>query len=389
MKKLTLLLLIITTSWSFAQEKDDLISESIATNVYKPKVVDATEERIANLKLPAGFEIKKFAEDLGEPRILIAGANNNVYVTRRNGDVLLLKDTNGDGRANEQRVVANEEGAHGMAIHDNQFYLITVNDVFRADLKENGDIGELEKIVENLPDGGQHPNRTMHFGPDDMLYISVGSTCNACKETRDESATMVRVNRDGGDRMIFARGLRNTIGYDWHPETGEMWGMDHGIDWLGDDEQKEELNLITEGADYGWPYIYADGKHHKVREPDDMTWEEYAEKSTEPEMLFTAHSAPMNFIFYRGEMFPEEYRKAAIVTFRGSWNRNPPSGYKIMRVDFENGKPVQQEDFVTGFLSEDGTSQFARLVSIIELEDGSLLVSDDENGNIYRISYSR
>lgn len=165
----------------------------------------------------------------------------------------------------------------GWPISDNKFYLITVNEVFRADISENGDLGELEKFIENLPDGGQHPNRTMAFGPDGYLYISVGSTCNACKETREESATMLRVNKDGGERTIFARGLRNTIGFDWHPETGELWGMDHGIDWLGDDEQKEELNLIAEGEDYGWPYIYADGKHNKVREPENMSWNEYAE----------------------------------------------------------------------------------------------------------------
>lgn len=387
MKNLILIAALLFSPFLHSQEKDGLITEQINANVVKPARVDATEERVAGLRLPEGFRISKFAEDLNEPRILLVGPQNNVYVTQRNGDVLLLKDTNKDGKADEQRVVANKEGAHGMAIRENQFYLITVNDVFRADFKDNGDIGDLGKIVENLPDGGQHPNRTMAFGPDGKLYISVGSTCNACKETREESATMVTVNEEGNERTIFAKGLRNTIGFDWHPETGELWGMDHGIDWLGDDEQKEELNLLKEGADYGWPYIYADGKHHKVREPEDMTWEEYAEKSTEPEMLFTAHSAPMNFIFYRGEMFPEEYRNKALISFRGSWNRNPPSGYKIMTVDFENGKPENPQDFVTGFLSEDGTSQFARLVSLAELQDGSILVSDDENGIIYRISY--
>lgn len=389
MKNLILLITCLVTPFMYSQEKDDLITESISSNVYKPKKVEATEEKVASLKVPSGFEISKFAEGLEEPRILVRGPQNNVYVTQRNGDILLLKDSNNDGKADEQRVVANEEQAHGMAIKNNNFYLVTVNDVFRTEIQENGDLGELEKFVENLPDGGQHPNRTMAFGPDGYLYISVGSTCNACKETREESATMVRVNEDGGERTIMARGLRNTIGFDWHPDTGALWGMDHGIDWLGDDEQKEELNLLAEGEDYGWPYIYADGKHNKVREPENMTWEEYAEKSTEPEMLFTAHSAPMNFIFYKGNMFPEEYRQAALITFRGSWNRNPPSGYKIMKVDFENGKPAQAEDFVTGFLSEDGTTQFARLVSIIELEDGAVLVSDDENGIIYRIAYGQ
>lgn len=165
--------------------------------------------------------------------------------------------------------------------------------------------------------------------------------------------------------------------------------MDHGIDWLGDNEQKEELNRIFEGADYGWPYIYGDGKYNKADEPDEMTWEEYAEKSTDPVMLFTAQSAPMIFKFYEGDRFPKDYKNSALITFRGSWNRKPASGYKIMKVNFENGIPVNAEDFVTGFLTDDGNSRFARLVGLSELPDGSVLVADDEHGIIYRITYEK
>lgn len=386
MKEIVLLLLL-STSIVCAQEKDSIISENITAHIYKPKMVEPTNERISQLQLPDGFKIEKFAENLGEPRMMAVSPQGNIYVSRREGDVLMLKDTNGDGKSDQQQTVVTKEGAHGLAFHDNMFYLITVNEVFRAQLKEDGTIGELEKIIENLPDGGQHPNRTIGFGLDNMLYISVGSTCNACDETREENATMVRTNADGSDRTIFASGLRNTIGFDWHPETGELYGMDHGIDWLGDDEQKEELNRITEGAKYGWPYIYADGKYNEADEPPKMTWKEYAEKSTEPEMLFTAHSAPMNLKFYRGEMFPSEYKNTALVTFRGSWNERPASGHKIMKVTFENGKPIKAEDFVTGFLIEEGTSRFARLVGLAEMPDGSVLVSDDTNGIIYRISH--
>jgi len=152
-------------------------------------------------------------------------------------------------------------------------------------------------------------------------------------------------------------------------------------------KQKEELNLIEKNGVYGWPYIYADGKFNKADEPENMTWEEYAKLATEPQMLFTAHSAPMSLKFYKGDMFPEKYKESALVTFRGSWNRKPPSGHKIMKVQFENGNPVKSEDFVTGFLSKDGTSRFARLVDLVELPDGSILVSDDTNGIIYRITY--
>lgn len=386
MKKI-LLLLLFCSSIVFAQEQDSIIEAQMTGHVFKPKKVEATGERIAQLKLPQGFKIEKFAENLGKPRIIEVSPQGHIYVTRRRGDVVLLKDTNNDGKSDMQQTVVTKDQAHGIAFYEDMFYLVTVNEVFRAPVNEDGTIGELEQIVKDLPDGGQHPNRTIAFGPDGRLYISVGSTCNACDETREENATMVVTDPDGGNRRIMAAGLRNTIGFDWHPETGQLFGMDHGIDWLGDEEQKEELNRISEGEEYGWPYIYSDGNYNEADEPADMTWAEYAEKSTEPEMLFTAHSAPMSFKFYEGDMFPAEYKNAALVTFRGSWNRKPAAGYKIMKVDFENGNPVNSEDFVTGFLTDDGTSQFARLVGLTEMPDGSLLVTDDDNGIVYRISY--
>lgn len=386
MKKL-LLLLFFSTSFLNAQVKDSVISENVSGHIYKPQLVEPGPDRMAQLQLPQGFRIEKFAEDLGEPRIIRASPQGHIYVTRRQGDILMLQDKDQDGRADQQQTVLTKEGVHGLAIHEDMLYYVTVNEVFRAPLKEDGSLGAEEKIMENLPDGGQHPNRTLAFGPDGKLYISVGSTCNACAETRDENATLIQADADGKNRKIFAKGLRNTIGFDWHPETGELFGMDHGIDWLGDDEQKEELNRITEGSDYGWPYIYADGKFNKADKPKDMSWEKYAAKTVDPELLFTAHSAPMAFEFYEGDMFPTDYKNSALVTFRGSWNRQPPSGYKIMRVDFDNGKPVKAEDLVKGFLSEDGTQIFARPVGLAQLPDGSVLMTDDTNGVIYRISY--
>lgn len=384
MKK-TIILLFLTSSIVFAQNK--VISEDVKGHIYKPEMVKATEERISKLKLPSGFTIKKFAENLKTPRIIEVSDNGNVYISRREGDVLLLKDKNGDGKADQQQTVLTKKGVHGLAFHENTLYFITVNEVFRAELKKDGTLMESEKIIEDLPDGGQHANRTLAIGPDEKLYISIGSTCNACAETREENASILVSDLDGSNLTIFASGLRNTIGFDWHPGNNALFGMDHGIDWLGDNKQKEELNQIEKNGVYGWPYIYADGKFNKADEPENMSWEEYAELATEPEMLFTAHSAPMSLKFYKGTMFPEEYQESALVTFRGSWNRKPPSGHKIMKVVFENGKPVKSEDFVTGFLSKDGTSRFARLVSLAELPDGSILVSDDTNGIIYRIAY--
>ncbi len=156
-------------------------------------------------------------------------------------------------------MVANRAGAHGLAIRDGKLYLATVKEVFVADIQPDGTLGPLKMIIGDLPDAGQHPNRTMAFGPDGMLYISVGSTCNACNESNPENATILRAAPDGKSRTIFASGLRNTIGFDWHPKTGELWGMDHGIDFLGDEVQPEELNRIERGKQYGWPHVWGDG----------------------------------------------------------------------------------------------------------------------------------
>jgi Raf kinase inhibitor-like YbhB/YbcL family protein len=223
-----------------------------------------------------------------------------------------------------------------------------------------------------------------------MLYISVGSTCNACAETSPESATLLRASLDGKRRTIFASGLRNTIGFGWHPQTGDFYGMDHNIDWHGDDQPKEELNLLREGKKYGWPYVLADDFLNPQDDPPgDITLEQWAASSEKPALLYTAHSAPMQMAFYAGQGFPSEYAGNAFVAMRGSWNRKPPSGYEVVRVVFADGKPVRFEPFLTGFLSESAGSysRSARLAGVAVAKDGALLVSDDENGVIYRVAY--
>jgi Raf kinase inhibitor-like YbhB/YbcL family protein len=361
----------------------------ITGHVIEPKKVESTDARVAKLKVPAGFKVSVFAKGVVNPRILAVGDQGQVYASRREiGDIIMLKDTDGDGLADETKVVANRPNAHGLAIHDGKLYFTTIKEVFFAEINADGTLGEPERIIDDLPDAGQHPNRTIAFGPDGMLYISVGSTCNACAEGNPENATLLRAKPDGTGRAIVASGLRNTIGFDWD-SSGKLWGLDHGIDWLGDNDQREELNLIVEGKKYGWPYIYADSRFNpQDNPPADITLKQWAEASEEPALLYTAHAAPMQMAFARGDMFPEAYKGDAFVAMRGSWNRNPPSGYEVVRVHFENGKPVRFEPFLSGFMTNTGSSfeQFGRLVGVAFAGDGALLVGDDESGMIYRVS---
>ncbi|GAA4466247.1 sorbosone dehydrogenase family protein [Nibrella saemangeumensis] len=364
---------------------------AITGHVFKPALIQATEERIRQLRVPAGFQITKFASDVGKPRMIAVSATGHVYVTdRENGKVLVLRDTNGDGKADEQKTLATVKDAHGLAIHNGKLYLVTVNDLYSAPMNQDGTLGTMQKLLDDLPDAGQHPNRTLAFGPDGKLYITVGSTCNACAEPNPEHATILVANPDGSNRKVFARGLRNTIGFGWHPETKALYGLDHGIDWLGDDEQREEVNQIVEGAHYGWPYIYGDGKYNPADRPKgDTTYQQFLQKTKLPLLTYEAHSAPLGMVFYTGNNFPAAYRHDAFVAMRGSWNRSKPSGYKVVRLRFENGRPAGFEDFVTGFLVDNNQGQFGRPVGIAVYTDGSLLFSDDNNGVIYRVAYVR
>ncbi|CAN5320558.1 sorbosone dehydrogenase family protein [soil metagenome] len=382
-------LLLICSVTVLAQNDKEPREAKMEVAVFKPYKQEATEENVKKLKVPDGFKIEKFAEDLGNARMITVHNNGDVYVTARDeGKVFLLRDTNGDGKADHKSVVSELEDVHGIGINQNTMYLVTIKDLYATSINEDGTLGQLQKLVDDLPDGGQHPNRTIGFGPDNMLYMSIGSTCNACEEPNPEHATLLRFNPDGSGRKIFAHGLRNTTGFAFHPATNEFWGMDHNTDWLGDDESHEELNKIEEDAHYGWPFVYDDGKKMPHREPEEMEHEDFIEQTKFPVLMYQPHSSAMSFAFNTGDHFPEEYKLDAFVTMRGSWNRENPTGYKVVRLKFnDDNQPEEFEDFVTGFLLEDGRSHYGRLTGLTFHTDGSLLFTDDSNGVVYRVSY--
>lgn len=375
-----------------ADEPDEFRAVVSENYVVTPATLEFRDELIDRLQVPDGFSVNVFAEDLENARIIAVSDEGHIYVTRRDqGAVALLRDTNGDGKADDVTdVVTGKENVHGLAVHENQLYMVTNKELYRAPIQQDGSLGEVEQLRDDLPDGGQHPNRTIGFSPDGKLFLSVGSTCNDCDEPRDEHATILRMDIDGSNQEIFAEGLRNTIGFGWHPETGELWGFDHNSDGRGNDFPPEQLNHIQEGKHYGWPWVYGNREIDYFTPeppPNEMSRKEFSEKTEPMVMGYKAHSAPMQWTYYTGNDFPAEFQNDAFVAMRGSWNRNPPVGYEVVRVKFQEGRPQNIEPFITGWLSDDGKSHFGRLVGIAEHPDGYLLLCDDKNGIMYRITY--
>lgn len=386
------LLACIVCHQSFAQKGlPTKESTKVTVSTVMPVHEEFAPEKTDMLTVANGFKVAAAATGLGKPRMLATDEQGHLYVTRRDqGDVLMLTDTDNDGRFDDLKTITSKfKGVHGIAIANGYMYLVSNRELKRAKLKSDGDIGELELLAGDLPDGGQHGNRTIAFGPDGMLYITVGSTCNDCNETNKENATILRANPDGTHREIFARGLRNTIGFDWHPQTKELWGADNGSDMKGDNIPPEEINKIEKGKDYGWPLVFGKQRVDETREdPMGSTKEEYA-KTTEPSILdLPAHSAPIAMTFLdQAKNLPADMQDDAIVALHGSWNKEKPDGYKVVRIVFDNGKPVRYEDFLSGFLSEDGKSRFGRPAGIAINSKGTIFISDDSNGVIYSVNY--
>ncbi|HEY4491634.1 MAG TPA: PQQ-dependent sugar dehydrogenase [Acidobacteriota bacterium] len=331
-----LMILFFFCSLLLAQQREQ--PAAARTTVNRPAQVSFRPDLLNRLRVPGGFQINVFATGAGNPRMMAVGPDGSVYVTRpKQNDLIRLQDKNGDGKSDEMKtIVSGIEMLHGIEIREGKLYLAGVKEIQVRDL--NGQ--NMRRLIGNLPDGGQHANRTIGFGPDGMLYISIGSTCNNCDEANREHATILFTEPDGSSRKIFAKGLRNTIGFDWHPATKEFWGMDHGSDGRGDDKPGEELNRLRQGSNYGWPYCYENRTPDPFTKPPEGTGKEaYCQKTAPPALTYQAHSAPIEMVFYNADQFPDDYKGDAFVAMHGSWNRSTATGYKVVRILFENGKP--------------------------------------------------
>jgi len=346
----------------------------------------APPEAREHLRVPPGFSIQVFARDLGRPRFLALDARGTLLVSvPRSGRVVALPDDDGDGRAD--RVITVLESLalpHGLGFHDDRLYVAETGRVIRVryDPGTRQTVGQPEVVVANLPPRGSHWTRTLVFGPDRRFYVSVGSSCNVCEERDSRRAAILRYNADGSGETRFATGLRNAVGLAFRPETGELWATANGRDWLGDDQPPEYITRVEEGGFYGWPYCVwePDGVH---ADPD-LGRVDRCQSVARPTVLYQAHSAPLGLAFYTGQQFPREYHGSLFVALHGSWNRSVPTGYKVVRIRLDQDTP-HVEDFATGWLV--GRRAWGRPVDLAVARDGSLLLSDDTQGLIYRITY--
>lgn len=343
---------------------------------------------IAEITLPEGFKITYFAKDIENARSLCRGDKGTIFVgTRSAGNVYAVVDENNDYQAD--KVITLAEGLNmpnGVAFKDGALYVAEVNKVWRYDDIENN----LDNIPEPILVRGDFPEETHHgwkfirFGPDGKLYIPVGAPCNICEKEEEHFASIMRMNADGTDLEVFAHGVRNSVGFDWHPTTGELWFTDNGRDWLDDNTPPCELNHAPKkGMHFGYPYCHGgtikDPKFGDKRPCSDFV---------APAQNLGPHVAPLGMRFYTGEMFPEQYKHQIFIAEHGSWNRSDKIGYRVMLVKLdENYKATSYQPFAEGWLKNGDAS--GRPVDVMHMPDGSLLVSDDFANAIYRISYAK
>ena len=344
---------------------------------------------------PDGFRVSTFAEgDFKEPRWMALAPNNDVFLAEsRAGRVTILRDGDGDGKSEERFAFATGlEQPFGMAFRPGYLYVANTNGVVRFKYRpgQTKAEGEPEKIVE-LPGKGynQHWTRNIVFSPDgSKMYVSVGSETNVNVEPDPRRAAISEYNPDGSGHRIFAGGLRNPVGMAFYPGSRTLWTTVNERDLLGDDLVPDYLTSVRAGGFYGWPYSYI-GQNRDPRRTEDSG--DLVSRALVPDLLIQAHSAALGLVFYQGRMFPAEYRGDAFVALRGSWNRAKRTGYKIIRVRFKNGKPVGgYDDFIKGWAGgEDSPEVWGRPVGLLVLKDGSMLITDDGAGKIWRVTHSK
>ncbi len=340
---------------------------------------------LEKIELPPGFVIELYADNVPNARQMARGDRGTIFVgSRMDGKVHAVIDSDGDHEAD--RVVLLAEDLFmpsGLAVHEGDLYVAEVHRIWRFDdIEDHLDASPKPTLVtDRLPEIRHHGWKFIAFGPDGWLYVPIGAPCDTCESEDPEFASIVRMRPDGTGREIVARGVRNTVGFDWHPETGRLWFTENGRDWMGNDIPPDELNVVREpGEHFGYPYCHGTG----ISDP----WfgrQRPCSNFTPPAIELAPHAAAIGMRFYDGTAFPAAYRNQAFIAEHGSWNRDDPIGYRITVVHIDGDRATKYETFAEGWLEE--PRAWGRPADVLVMPDGALLVSDDEADAIYRISY--
>jgi glucose/arabinose dehydrogenase len=364
-----------------------MADSKLAPHATPMTVTPVDKIQLGKLKVPAGFKVEIWAHGIPGARMMVRGDKGTLFIgTRVIGKVYAVTDKGG---TRESKVIAEGlQQPNGVAFKNGSLYVITIDKALRFDGIEDKlaapqptDISEAIK----LPPSTHHNWKFAAVGPDNKLYISIGSPCNVCEVNPGTHGMIRRQNLDGSNIEIVARGVRNSIGFDWHPQTKELWFTDNGRDWAGDAGPEEELNRVAAnavGAFYGFPYCHAQG----IPDPDIKKPNPCA-GVTLPAATLGPHAAALGIRFYTGNMFPAAYKNTAFIARRGSWNRTKKFGYDVVQAKINGGKATITP-FLTGFLDTQTDAFWGRPVDVLQMPDGALLVSDEQNGAIYRISHS-
>lgn len=364
---------------------DSMAASPLAPHAPRLTVTPPDQVPVAALRVPQGFQLELWAHGMPGARAMTEGEDGTVFVgTRAIGRVYAV--TEAGGQRSTRTVAERLTEPNGLAVRDGNLYVIAINRVLRYDGigRRMGDVPQPTDLTSafNLPTEAHHGWKFAAFGPDGRLYLNIGVPCNICEYNRDTHALIVSFNPDGSDRRIEARGIRNSVGFDFHPTTRELWATNNGRDWAGNDIPEDSLHRIRRsGEDHGFPFCVGSWN-------DPAAAQRNCSEFTAPAALLGPHTASLGIRFYNGTQFPAAYRGAAFIAQRGSWNREQLSGYQVVvaRLDAQ-GNVTGVEPFLTGFRDEANNRFLGRPVYVLPRADGSLLVSDEQNGAIYRITH--
>jgi glucose/arabinose dehydrogenase len=387
MKGSTVLFLIIIASFTACQENSKAPARPSQQTGDTTAADLSKQYKLDRIKLPPGFRIGVYAV-VPNARSMCWGAKGTLFVGNRQEDkVYAVVDNNNDGKADNRYVIAQGlNKPNGVAFRNGSLYVAEQSRIIRFDDIENKLNSPPAPVVvfDKYPNKDRHGWKFIAFGPDDKLYVPVGAPCNICNEKDSVYASITRINPDGTGMEVFAKGIRNSVGFAWHPETKQLWFTENGRDNLGDDVPNDELNVAPQkGMHFGYPFC------HEGAIPDP----EFGKGSpcanyTPPVQKLGPHVAALGMRFYTGNMFPADYKNRIFIAEHGSWNRSTPIGYQVMTVTLDGNKAVKYEPFATGWL-QSNSELVGRPVDVIVAADGALLISEDKNGVIYRVTYGK